>query len=250
MQYPLLIKQGFFPTFLYNGRNGIVVDKRNVATLKDDKDEKQKEIEHLDGEIGSKELILEWRKQAVADTENTLDKLGTELQNKNAVVEQLDSEISEKENIKAKTETALAEKQAILSESAHKVFKINYIDNIETGKTVFGGKVTVSPDDYDRLTDLAKKQIAAESREGALTAQVTKLKKENEELSSENSVLQEQAQTARSLKLSLSALQLFVVRFVKFAGWIVGNVSESDCAALLVVSAARSRDRCCKNRRC
>lgn len=165
---------------------------KEYAQVSEKVDEKQKEIEHLDGEIGSKELILEWRKQAVADTESVLDKLGTELQNKNSTVEQLDSAISKKQNALTKTDTALAEKQAILSESAHKVFKINYIDNIETGKTVLGGKVTVSPDDYDRLTDLAKKQIAAESQEGALTAEVTKLKKENEELTAEKKQLTEQ----------------------------------------------------------
>ena len=72
---------------------------------------------------------------------------------------------------------------------------------------MFGGKVTVSPDDYDRLTDLAKKQIAAESKEGELTAEVTKLKKENEELTAKNGNIQEQAQAARSLKFSLSNLQ-------------------------------------------
>lgn len=72
---------------------------------------------------------------------------------------------------------------------------------------MFGGKVTISPDDYDRLTDLAKKQIAAENREGELTAEVTKLKKENEKLSSENNTLREQVQAARSLKFSFSDLQ-------------------------------------------
>ncbi|MCH5204781.1 MAG: hypothetical protein J1F03_08520, partial [Oscillospiraceae bacterium] len=122
-------------------------------------------------------------------------------------VEQLDSAISEKQNALAKTDAALDEKKAILYENAHKVSKIKHIDNIETGKTMFGGKVTVAPEDYDRLTDLAKKQIAAESKEGELTAEVTKLKKENEELTTENNNLREQAQAARSLKFSLSNLQ-------------------------------------------
>lgn len=180
---------------------------KEYAQVTEKVDEKQKEIEQLDGEIGSKELILEWRKQAVADTEDTLDKLGTELQDKNATVEQLDSAISEKQNALTKTDTALAEKQAILNESAHKVFKINYIDSIETGKTVFGGKVTVSPDDYDRLTDLAKKQIAAESKESTLTAENAELKKEYDALLGENETLREKVHAARSLQNSFSALQ-------------------------------------------
>ena len=40
-----------------------------------------------------------------------------------------------------------------------------------------------------KLTDIAKKQIAAESRESELTAEVTKLRKENEELTAENGKL-------------------------------------------------------------
>ena len=180
---------------------------KEYAQVSEKVDEKQKEVKQLDNEIGNKGLILEWRKQAVADAEDTLEKLGAELQEKNTAVEQLDNAISEKQNALAKTDAALDEKKAILYENAHKVSKINHIDNIETGKTVFGGKVTVSPDDYDRLTDLAKKQIAAESKEDELTAEVTKLKKENEELTVKNQNLQEQAQAARSLKFSLSNLQ-------------------------------------------
>ena len=179
----------------------------HLSVLDFKKQERAKEVRQLDGEIGSKELILEWRKQAVLDTEDTLDKLGTELQEKSAEVEQLDSAISEKQNALTKTDTALAEKQAILNESAHKVFKINYIDSIETGKTVFGGKVTVSPDDYDRLTDLAKKQIAAESKESTLTAENAELKKEYDALLGENETLREKVHAARSLQNSFSALQ-------------------------------------------
>lgn len=170
----------------------------HLSVLDFKKQERAKEVRQLDGEIGSKELILEWRKQAVLDTEDTLDKLGTELQEKSAEVEQLDSAISEKQNALTKTDTALAEKQAILSESAHKVFKIDYIDNIETGKTVFSGKVTVAHDDYERLTDLAKKQIATESKEGELAAELTKLKEENEELIIEKERLTEQNATLKN----------------------------------------------------
>ncbi len=161
----------------------------------------------MENEISNKDLILEWRKETIERTEQDLDKLGSECMEKRAEVEQLDGEISEKENIKARMEAVLAEKQAILNESAHKVFKIDYIDNIETGKTVFGGKVTVSPDDYDRLTDLAKKQIAAENKEYKLTAENAELKKEYDALLGENETLREKVRAARSLQNSFSALQ-------------------------------------------
>ena len=179
----------------------------HLSVLDFKKQERAKEVELLENEISNKDLILEWRKETIERTEQDLDKLGSECMEKRAEVEQLDGEISEKENIKARMEAVLAEKQAILNESANKVFKIDYIDNIETGKTVFGGKVTVSPDDYDRLTDLAKKQIAAENKEYKLTAENAELKKEYDALLGENETLREKVRAARSLQNSFSALQ-------------------------------------------
>lgn len=152
--------------------------------------EKEKEAERLDNEIGGKEQILEWRQQEVSDAEAVIDKLDSEYQKKSVVVEQLDNEISKKKN-------ALAETAAVLEASAQKVSEINSIDDIETGKTVFGNKVTVAKDDYEKLTDIAKKQIIVENREGELTAEVTRLKKENEELSAENGKLRENMWTVR-----------------------------------------------------
>lgn len=189
-------------------RGSLTVEQyKEYAELKAKADNQRQEVEHLDSEIGSKELILEWRKEAIERTEQDLDKLGSECMEKRAEVEQLDSEIYEKENKKAQTEAELAEKKAILNESAHKVFKLDFIDKMETGKTVFGGKITVSPEDYGKLTDLAKKQIAAESRERELTAENADLKEKNAALAAENNELQGEVRAARSLRSSLSALQ-------------------------------------------
>ena len=179
----------------------------HLSVLDFKKQERAKEVEHLENDIKSHEYVLKQRKELLVGVEEVIDRLDAEYQEKNTKVEQLDSAISEKQNALAKTDAALDEKKAILYENAHKVSKINHIDNIETGKTMFGGKVTVAPENYDMLKDLAKKQIAAESKESELTAEVTKLKKKNEELTAENSNLREQAQAARSLKFSLSNLQ-------------------------------------------
>ena len=179
----------------------------HLSVLDFKKQEREKEIRHLDGEIGSKELILEWRQQAVTEAEAIIDKIDAEYQEKSSAIEQLNSEISEKENSKAKVEAVLSEKQAILGECIHKVVKINSIDHIETGKTIFGGKVTVSENDYEKLTDLAKKQIADEGKESKLSEENAELKKENEKLSSENSTLRENVRAAQSLRNSFSALQ-------------------------------------------
>ena len=82
----------------------------------------------------------------------------------------------------------------MLETSARKITKLKFIDEIETGKTMFGGKVTLSQKDYGMLTDLAKKQIAAESKESALTAEITRLKKENEEAAKRNAALEQKVQ--------------------------------------------------------
>lgn len=164
----------------------------HLSVLDFKKQERAKEVAHLENEITNKNLILEWRKEDIEQTSQELDKLGSECMEKRTEVEQLDGEISKKENIKARTEATLAEKQDIFSKSVEKVVKINTIDHIETGKTVFGGKVTVSPDDYNRLTDLAKKQIADESQENSLRTRITTLETQNQALTTEKEQLTEQ----------------------------------------------------------
>ena len=52
--------------------------------------------------------------------------------------------------------------------------------------------MTVAKEDYAKLTDLAKKHIAAENRENELTAEVARLKKENESLTADKESLTEQ----------------------------------------------------------
>ncbi len=82
----------------------------------------------------------------------------------------------------------------MLEASARKVTTLKFIDEIETGKTMFGGKVTLSKEDYGMLTDLYKKQIAAENRESELTAEIARLKKENKEAAERNSALEQKVQ--------------------------------------------------------
>ncbi len=52
--------------------------------------------------------------------------------------------------------------------------KLDDIDKLETGKTVFSRKVTVAKDDWDNITALAKREVAS-------IKQVRKLKKERNE---------------------------------------------------------------------
>ena len=76
------------------------------------------------------------------------------------------------------------------AESAEKATQIKNIDYIETKKTMFGGKITVAADDYDKVSALAKKQIAAESHEKELNAQIKTLKEEKSQLTKEKEDLQ------------------------------------------------------------
>ena len=115
----------------------------------------------------------------------------------------MDEEIAEKSSALTQTAAALADKQALLETSARKVTKLKFIDEIETGKTMFGGKVTLSKEDYGMLTDLSKKQIAAENRESELTSEIAKMKKENEEAAARNAALEQKVQEIYPLREEL-----------------------------------------------
>lgn len=78
--------------------------------------------------------------------------------------------VAEKEKLTAECDEAHAE----LDKVAKKKAKLTDIDSVETGKTVFGGKVTVSKEDWENISDLAKKQVASQK-------QTKKLRKERDE---------------------------------------------------------------------
>lgn len=71
-------------------------------------------------------------------------------------------------------EAELGEKRQMLKAVKEKTVKLAEIDSIETGKTVFGGKVTVSQENWQNITDLAKKEVATQK-------QTKKLRKERDE---------------------------------------------------------------------
>ena len=77
------------------------------------------------------------------------------------------------EEEKAQAEAERDEIKAELGKVAQKKVKLDDIDKLETGKTMFGGKVTVSQADWDNITALAKREVAS-------TKQVKKLKKERD----------------------------------------------------------------------
>lgn len=167
-------------------RGSLTVEQyKEYAELKEKADNQRQEVKRLDGEIGNKELILEWRKEAIERTEQDLDKLGTECMEKRGEVERLENAITEKQSALEQTSAAVSENQELIRQAAEKVSALNDIDGIQTKKTLFGGNVSVSKADFDNVTTLAKKQIAAESKENSLQSRISTLEAQNQTLTAE-----------------------------------------------------------------
>ena len=93
------------------------------------------------------------------------------------------------EEEKAQAENERDEAQAELEKIAQKRVKLDDIDKLDTGKTMFGGKVTVAKDDWENITALAKREVAS-------TKQVRKLKKERNEAVQKYDELKDKYDTA------------------------------------------------------
>ena len=109
-----------------------------------------------------------------------VDELASIEKEKRSAVAYLESEMDEKAD-------KLLEINAELDAVEKKQVKLIDIDSVETKKSVFGGKVTVSKEDYETLSDLAKKHVTS-------TKQTKKLKSENAELRKENAELRKLAE--------------------------------------------------------
>lgn len=96
-----------------------------------------------------------------------------------------------------------------LSQFASKKSEIQSIDQIPTGKTMFGGKVTVDEEDYKKVASLAKKQLSSESREKQLSKEISSLRKENKTLKTENEGMKTQLSKRQSVsrRLSIAAME-------------------------------------------
>ena len=88
---------------------------------------------------------------------------------------------AEIERLTAERDEAVAEFEKV----SRKKVKLTEIDSVETGKTVFGSKVTVSQEDWENVSDLAKKEVASQK-------QTKKLRKERDEAVQERDKLKTQ----------------------------------------------------------
>lgn len=85
------------------------------------------------------------------------------------------------EEIEQKT-SELGEVQQELDKAAKRKVKIAEIESIEAKESMFGKKVTLSKEDYDKLNDTAKKYVAMEKN-------IKKLKKERDTMVQERDKL-------------------------------------------------------------
>lgn len=189
-------------------RGSLTVEQyKEYAKITEQVDEKKEEVSRLNEEAESADRLLKHREELRSQVEAVIDELDEQYQEKNAAAAHLDEEIAEKTSALSQTAAELADNQTLLETSARKTAKLKSIDEIETGKTMFSGKVTLSKDDYGMLTDLSKKQIAAENRENELTAEIAMLKKENEESTARNAALEQKVQEIYPLRKELRKTQ-------------------------------------------
>ena len=187
----------------------------HLSVLDYKKQERQKELAAIEDKTKSAEYVLHQREQIITDAEAVIERLDGQYQEKREAVESITTDLAVKqseieqvtEELSAKTEelsetaSQLAEQQALIAESAGKASQIKDINSIETKKTVFGGKITVAASDYDKVSTLAKKQIAAESHEKKLKAQISTLEQEKAQLTKEKEELQK-ANDAQKAEIS------------------------------------------------
>ena len=178
-------------------RGSLTVEQyKEYAEAKGQAEDMKQQVARLEEQAKNADKLLHHREELRTQVEEIIDSLDEQYQEKTAAIEHLDEQIAEKT-------TALTETTAELTASATKVTKIKRIDEIETGKTVLGGKITMSREDYGTLTDLAKKQLASEKKESELNAEITKLKKENEEAAKRNAALEQKVQDYYNIREEL-----------------------------------------------
>jgi len=178
-------------------RGSLTVEQyKEYAEAKGQAEDMKQQVARLEEKVQNADRLLHHREELRTQVEEIIDSLDEQYQEKTAEIEHLDEQIAEKT-------TALTETTAELTASATKVTKIKRIDEIETGKTVLGGKITMSREDYGTLTDLAKKQLASEKKESELNAEITKLKEENRKSAEKNDALTQEVRSLYPIKAAL-----------------------------------------------
>ena len=162
-----------------------------------------REVAVLENKVQTTNSFIERRQQVLNSADKVIDRLDREYAEKTDMVEQLDNTIAEKTAELRAVEEKLTADQQMIQTSAEKVTALLEIDTIEVKRKALGDKVTLSADDYEKVTDLAKKQIAAENDKTEMADAVERLTEENDELLRNVAKLREINKTLASEKTAL-----------------------------------------------
>lgn len=121
-----------------------------------------REVAVLESEVAGVQRQLESRQMILNDADNAIGRLDKEFAEKTERVEQLDSDIKDKSKELQSTTEQLAVNQQLLQVTSVKVAQLKDIDSINVKHSAIGNKVTLSEMDYNRIVELAKKELAAE----------------------------------------------------------------------------------------
>ncbi len=109
---------------------------------------------------------------------------------------------------KQERQKEVAEIEKDLSKLSEKKTKIKAIDDIQTKKTLLGDNLTISREDYEKLTDTAKKQIASEKKEKKLRTEIAQLQTENKQLKSDVAAEKKKNADSKSINLRIENAKL------------------------------------------
>ena len=146
-----------------------------------------------------KDAIARWRAREIEIInqicrEHGIEPLSPEKSRGTLEIPEYKEQIHKAEQLKRENAQAIAQLTEIRSEleqTARKKRKIKTIDEVKTGKTLTG-KVVISREDYDEISELTKKQVATEkheSREKKLAEELKQKDSQIAQLTSENTEL-------------------------------------------------------------
>ena len=156
-----------------------------------------REVASLENEVAGVQRQLESSRMVLHDADEVIERLDKEYAEKSEAVERLDSEIADKSAELESTSKQLAANQQLLQVSVEKVAQIEDIDSISIKHTVLGSKVTLAESDYEKVAELAKKQIAAENDTAAKEKEILDLREKVEVLQAEQTTWRDESSTLR-----------------------------------------------------
>lgn len=179
----------------------------HLSVLDFKKQERSKEVARLENKLENTDKLIQHRKELLQDVENVIDRLDVEYQQKKEAVSKAESELSDKSAALAKTSAAVAKNIAVLEQTSEKTAVIIDVDSVPIKETLFGGKVTVSKEDFDRIAMLAKKHVTAVSHEAELNDEIDRLNEVKKTLTAKVEDLKKQVSSLGSVKASLLSIQ-------------------------------------------